>query len=67
MSQTESETGAEASDKREGGSTHEAHIHGNIGVTTSAAMLKEFYGISEWNIYDHMADLFKTELLIPIY
>ena len=67
VSQTESETGAEASDKREGGSTHEAHIHGNIGVTTSAAMLKEFYGISEWNIYDHMADLFKTELLIPIY
>ena len=50
-----------------GSSKHTAHIHGNIGVTTSAAMLKEFYEISKWNLYDHMADLFKTELLIPIY
>ena len=55
------------SDVETGNLKHTAHIHGNIGVTTSAAMLKEFYQISEWNLYDHMADLFKTELLIPIY
>lgn len=54
-------------DKETETNKHTAHIHGNIGVTTSAAMLGEFYEISKWNLYDHMADLFKTELLIPIY
>lgn len=46
---------------------HEAHLYGNIGVTTSAAMLKEFYDVSSWSLYDHMADVFISELLIPVY
>ena len=46
---------------------HEAHMYGNIGVTTSAAMLKEFYDISSWNLYQHMCDVFTSELLIPVY
>ena len=46
---------------------HTAHMYGNIGVTTSAAMLKEFYDISTWNLYNHMADVFAQELLIPVY
>lgn len=46
---------------------HEAHLYGNIGVTTSAAMLKEFYDISSWSLYDHMCDVFTSELLIPVY
>lgn len=54
-------------DVETGSNKHTAHIHGNIGVTTSASMLKEFRDVNEWNLYDHMADLFKTELLIPIY
>lgn len=62
-----SESDTSATGKESGDSKHNAHIHGNIGVTTSAAMLGEFYEISKWNLYDHMADLFKTELLIPIY
>ena len=46
---------------------HMAHMYGNIGVTTSAAMLKEFYDVSTWNLYNHMADVFTQELLIPVY
>ena len=46
---------------------HEAHMYGNIGVTTSAAMLKEFYDISSWSLYEHMCDVFIGELLIPVY
>ena len=46
---------------------HEAHLYGNIGVTTSAAMLKVFYDVSSWSLYDHMSDVFISELLIPVY
>ncbi len=49
------------------GSKHSGHIHGNIGVTTSAAMLSEYLSIAEWNLYDHMADIFASEMLIPVY
>ena len=40
---------------------------GNIGVTTSQQMLEAELNLQEWNLYQHMIDLFKTELLIPIY
>lgn len=46
---------------------HTAHMYGNIGVTTSAAMLKEFYDISTWNLYEHICDVFIGELLVPVY
>ncbi len=41
--------------------------YGNIGVTTSQQMLEAELSLQEWNLYQHMIDLFKTELLIPIY
>ena len=40
---------------------------GNIGVTTSQQMVRSSLDLYEWNLYQHMIDLFKTELLIPIY
>ena len=40
---------------------------GNIGVVTSQSMFKEEMSVAELNLYQHMIDLFKTELLIPIY
>lgn len=46
---------------------HEAHMYGNIGVTSSSSMLKEFYDIASWSLYDHMSDVFISELLIPVY
>ena len=47
--------------------SHGAHIYGNIGVTQASDMLRSFYDISSWNLYDHMADTFTQELLIPVY
>ena len=44
-----------------------AHMYGNIGITTSASMLSEFYQIAQWNLYEHMSDVFASELLIPVY
>lgn len=46
---------------------HTAHLYGNIGVITSSAMLAEFYNIAKWNLYEHMADVFGSELLIQVY
>lgn len=46
---------------------HVAHVHGNIGVTTSQQMLEQELEISKWNIYEHITDLFLTEFVIPIY
>lgn len=46
---------------------HTSRIHGNIGVTTSSAMLLESLSAAEWNLYDHIADVFLSEFVIPIY
>lgn len=47
---------------------HKAHIYGNIGVTTSTALLSEavnFY--KDFNIYEQIADLFVNEFCIRLY
>lgn len=48
-------------------STHKAHLYGNIGVTTSAQMLREFLDIERFNIYEQIADLFIDEFCIMVY
>ena len=40
---------------------------GNIGVMTSQAMLTEEYKVALWNLYDHIADVFLQEYIIPVY
>lgn len=50
-----------------GTNIHTGRIHGNIGVTTSAAMQREFLDMAVWNLYDHIAILFQQEFTIPIY
>ena len=44
-----------------------SHIHGNIGVTQASQMLEGFYKITEWNLYDHMSDVFIREMCIHVY
>lgn len=46
---------------------HSGHIHGNIGVTSSAQLLSEFYKISAWNIYDHIADMYCKDFCYGLY
>lgn len=48
--------------------SHKAHLYGNIGVTTSAAMVSEVVRQRmEMNLYGTAAKLFANELLIGIY
>lgn len=48
-------------------STHKAHLYGNIGVTTSSALLQEFLDVERFNIYEQIADLFVDEFCIMVY
>lgn len=48
--------------------SHKAHLYGNIGVTTSAAMVTEVVQQRyKYNLYGTAAKLFANELLIGIY
>lgn len=67
-SETTGHTGTISDEGGEDGfNDHIAHIHGNIGVTTSQQMLQAELDIDLWNIYEHITDLFLTEFIIPIY
>ena len=57
-----SHTGNESED-----STHKGRIHGNVGVTTSQQMLVSELELAEWNLYEHITDIFLSEFVIPIY
>ena len=49
-------------------STHETHVHGNIGVSTSTDVLTkwmDFY--HDYNIYKMIADCFISEFCIMVY
>lgn len=46
---------------------HEAHLFGNIGVTTSQQMLKDQLDIVTWNLYEHISDIFIDEFCILVY
>ena len=65
-SQTSTHSSAESSGTNS--STHEGHIFGNIGVTTSSTMFKEFYDIMRQygNIYESIATIFCQSFVIPI-
>lgn len=48
--------------------THEAHLYGNIGVTTSAQMVTEIVEQRmKYNLYEVVTRLFANEFLIGIY
>ena len=57
-----SHNGTEDEDSR-----HVGRVHGNIGVTTSQQMLESELQLAEWNIYEHITDIFLSEYVIPIY
>jgi len=71
-SDNESESGQESTADTRAASRnrllqHKAHLFGNIGVTTSQEMLLAELSVAEWNLYDHITDLFLTEYIIPVY
>lgn len=46
---------------------HNAHLYGNIGVTTSQQMLRDELDINAWNLYEHIAEMFCSEFCIYVY
>ena len=42
-------------------------MHGNIGVTTTQQMLESELSLAEWNVYEHITDLFIEEFCVAIY
>lgn len=50
-----------------GSHDYNSHIHGNIGVTTSAKMVTEEIELRRFDIYTDIARRFEREFLIDIY
>lgn len=46
---------------------HKGHMWGNIGVTTSQQMLQAEYDIAEWNLVQHITDMFLQKFCIMVY
>lgn len=46
---------------------HKGHMWGNIGVTTSQMMLQSEYDIAEWNLVQHITDMFLQKFCIMVY
>ena len=59
--------GSSGSETENSKTVRDGRIHGNIGVTTSQQMLEAELKIAEWNLYEHITDLFLSEFIIPIY
>ena len=51
----------------EGDHTFNAHLYGNIGVTTTQQMIKEELSIDEINILDYIIDSFKNRFILSVY
>lgn len=48
-------------------STHVGRMHGNIGVTTSMQLIESELSLDEWNLYEHITDIFLKEFVIAVY
>ena len=47
---------------------HDAHLYGNIGVTTAVPMLKEFIGFyKDFNLYEQIAGLFADDFVLGVF
>lgn len=48
-------------------STHLAHIHGNIGVTTNVQMIEGELELRKFDIYETIANMFEEEFIVRVY
>ena len=61
------DTTSDATGTDKGTFKREAHLYGNIGVTTSAQMLEGEIEVRKMNLYNMIADCYATELCLLIY
>ena len=69
---TENTSGVESGNATESGkenelTQHNAHLFGNIGVTTSTQLLEDFLRVERFNIYEQIADIFITDFCVLVY
>lgn len=60
-------TSANAKSEDTSNNLRKGRAHGNIGITTSQQMLESELDIASWNLYNHIADIFLREFIIPVY
>lgn len=53
--------------KQDGSVKHEAHLYGNIGVTSTQDMLKQEREVAQYNIYQQIVNDFKNRFCLLIY
>lgn len=46
---------------------HKAHLHGNIGVTTTQQMINEEREVLKFNMYNYIVEQFRTEFCIGVW
>lgn len=64
---TDSETNTTGKEDTTNTNKRTGRAWGNIGVMTSQQMLEAELSVAEWNLYDHITDVFLREYVIPIY
>ena len=57
----------EGKDDTKGHEIRKGHLYGNIGIVSSQQMLESEFKVAEWNIYEHIKDLFMQDFCIMIY
>lgn len=69
VNETSSNSSTSTSNSGTGSTTgkHKGHLYGNIGVTTSQQMLESELKIAEWNMVEHITDIFLQDFCILIY
>ena len=66
-SQSSNQSSGTDDNKRDRTEKRKGRAYGNIGVTTSQQMLQSELDVAAWNLYEHIADIFLNEFIIPVY
>ena len=67
LGQTTSDSNTDTSLEKDGTYKRQAHLYGNIGVTTSQQMLQSELDLGYWNLIDRITDLFLREFCLLVY
>lgn len=64
---TSSESGSQSASSETGEEVFTHHKEGNIGVKSTQSLLQEEWSAALLNLYKSIADVFITELTVPVY
>lgn len=64
---SESSTVSSSSGSGSGSESVKTHMHGNIGVTTTTQMIKEYREVSMFSLIEVITDMFKEKFCVCVY